>query len=169
MTMVTYPKPNVGKTYKMKAPATTDEFNGKRLGLQWQWNHNPDNSRWSLTERKGYMRLKASKATNLLDARNTLTQRVQGPLSQGTVEMDVTELKDGNVAGFGILEKPYAYVAVVQKDGKRQIVMCNNGNVLKMGLGIRWTANRFALLNFSTTEEGVGGSADFNWFRFINK
>ena len=209
--VATYPKPNVGKTYPIKAPATTDEFNPKRLGLQWQWNHNPDPTRWSLTERKGYMRLKASKATNLLDARNTLTQRVQGPLSQGTVEMEVTGLKDGNVAGFGIFEKPYAYVAVVQENGKRQIVMCNNGeiveridsftgdrlwirarvtdrnftarlfysldginfrpigNELKMGLGIRWTANRFALINYSTTEEGVGGYADFNWFRFINK
>ena len=39
------------------------------------------------------------------------------------------------------------------------------GNVLQMGLGLPWTANRFALFNFSTTEQGVGGWADFNWFR----
>lgn len=208
---VTYPKPNVGKTYKMKAPATSDEFNNKKLGLQWQWNHNPDPTRWSLTERKGYMRIKASKATNLHDARNTLTQRTQGPLSQGTVEMDVTGLKNGNVAGFGIFQKPYAYVAVTQNEGKRKIVMCNNGetiesidnfagdklwirarvtdrnfearlfysldgvnyrpigNELKMKNGFRWTGNHFGLFNFSTTEEGVEGYADFNWFRFINK
>lgn len=40
------------------------------------------------------------------------------------------------------------------------------GNVLNMGLGLPWTANRFALFNFSTTDEGVGGIADFNYFRF---
>ena len=43
------------------------------------------------------------------------------------------------------------------------------GNVLNMGLGLPWTANRFALFNFSTTEEGVDGISDFNWFRFYGK
>ena len=58
------------------------------------------------------MRLKALPAKDLTNARNTLTQRVQGPLSTGTVEMDVTGLKDGNVAGFGVFQNPYAYVVV---------------------------------------------------------
>lgn len=209
--LVTYPKPVTGKKSTIKAPATTDEFNAAKLGLQWQWNHNPDNSRWSLTERKGYMRLKASQAKDLKNARNTLTQRVQGPASEGTVEMEVGVLKDGNIARFGIFQFPYAYVAVQQTGGKRQIVMCNDGkiietidrfegeklwiraratdkhfearfyysldgtnyhligNVLNMGLGLAWTANRFALFNFSTTEGGVDGCVDFNWFRFTNK
>ena len=48
------------------------------------------------------MRLKASYAKELTTARNTLTQRVQGPLSTGTVEMDASGLKNGNVAGFGV-------------------------------------------------------------------
>ena len=209
--VITYPMPAVGKTYQPTAPATTDEFNGKELGLQWQWNHNPDNSKWSLTERKGYMRLKASQAKDLKEARNTLTQRVQGPCSEGTVEMDVTGLKDGCVAGFGVFEFPYAYVAVKQENGVRKIIMQNDstvvttidhftgdklwvrarvtdqnfiakfyysldgvkfhpiGNDLKMDLGLPWTANRFALFNFSTKAEGVDGYADFNWFRFTNK
>ena len=38
----------------------------------------------------------------------------------------------------------------------------------KMGLGLPWTANRFALFNFSKSDEGIGGTADFNWFRFNN-
>lgn len=208
-----YQKPEVGKTYPIQAPATTDEFNNGSLGLQWQWNHNPDNSRWTLKERKGYMRLKASKATDLTNARNTLTQRVQGPLSTGTVELDITGLKDGNVAGFGVFQDPYAYIAVRQENGVRKLVACHKGKfttlidrlapdqekvwirarvtdkdftarlyyslngteflpggeVLHMALGYPWTANRFALLNYSETEEGVGGIADFNWFRFYNK
>lgn len=209
--VITYQKPAVGKTGKVKSPATSDEFNSRTLGLQWQWNHNPDNTKWTLEERKGYMRLKASTARNLKEARNTLTQRVQGPSSEGTVELDVTGLKDGNVAGFGIFEFPYAYVAVCQEGGVRKIIMCNDdksietverftgdkiwirsrvtdkdfiakfyysldginfrpiGNDLKMGLGLPWTANRFALFNFTTSEQGVDGYADFNWFHFINK
>ncbi len=43
------------------------------------------------------------------------------------------------------------------------------GDVLKMNLGLYWTANRFALFNFSTSAEGEGGFADFNWFRFHGK
>lgn len=209
---IIYSKPNVGKNHKIKAPATTDEFNNRRLGLQWQWNHNPDNEKWSLTEKTGYLRLKASRATDLKSARNTLTQRVQGPNSTGTVEIDVSGLKDGNIAGFGIFQFPYAYVAVQQEKGERKVVMCNDGkiietaiedleqdkiwiraratdkdftahfyysldganfipigNTLTMDLGLCFTGNRFALFNFSTTEEGINGQADFNWFRFYGK
>jgi len=206
--VATYKKPNVGKTYPVKVPATSDEFNQTSLGLQWQWNHNPDNEKWSLTQRKGYMRLHASYASDLTMARNTLTQRVQGPASEGTVEMDVSGLKDGNVAGFGIFQSPYAYIAVRKEAKGNTLMMVNNGKVidsinnftpnkiwlkanathigfvasfsysvdgkkfipfgnqLNMALGYDWTANRFALLNYSTKKEGEGGAADFNWFRF---
>lgn len=210
--VITYPKPDVALAQQpLSAPETSDEFDTPVLGLQWQWNHNPDTLKWSLTDRKGYMRLKASKANNLKEARNTLTQRVQGPSSEGSVEMDATALKDGNVAGFGIFQFPYAYVAVQQDGNERKIVMCIDGeivktvpdftgdklwiraratdkdftarfyysldgehyhpigNVFKMGLGLPWTANRFAMFNFSTKDAGVDGYADFNWFRFTNK
>ena len=208
---ITYSKPKISKASKIKTPATSDEFNSPNLNLQWQWNHNPDNSKWSLTERKGYMRLRASKAESLKLARNTLTQRVQGPSSEGTVELDVSGLKEGNIAGFGIFQSPYAYIAVQVENGKKKIILCVNGETtqtvnslvkdkiwirtrvsdknftalfyysldgeiyspigkeFKMGLGLPWTANRFALFNFSTKEEGVNGYADFNWFHFTNK
>lgn len=129
--MITYSKPNVGKTYPVISPATADEFNTRQLGLQWQWNHNPDNTKWSLKERPGYLRLKSSYAETLTNARNTLTQRVQGPSSEGSVEIDVTELKDGNVAGFGIFQNPYAYVAIRKTGNTQQIVMCNNGEIIE--------------------------------------
>ncbi len=203
-----YKKPNVGKTYPVTIPATSDEFNTTALGLQWQWNHNPDNKKWSLTERKGYIRLQAWLATDLKNARNTLTQRVQGPVSEATVELDVAGLKEGNIAGFGIFQSPYAYIAVRKEGKEKTLLMVNDGKVidslkhfkpdkiwikahathqdfsatfsysidgkkfrlfgnkLEMGLGLDWTANRFALFNFSTNEKGFGGFADFNWFRF---
>lgn len=209
---IVYTHPGVDKRGVILSPATTDEFNKKKLGLQWQWNHNPDHSKWSLTERPGYMRLRASLATDLKNARNTLTQRVQGPSSYATVEMDVSGLQDGNIAGFGVFQFPYAYVAVKQEGGTRKLVMCNDGkivetaiehfvddklwirarvmdkdftarfyystngndfcpigDVLKMGLGLAWTGNRFALFNFSEKDTGVDGYVDFNWFRFIGK
>jgi beta-xylosidase len=200
-------KPAIGTSHPVTAPATTDEFNTPGLGLQWQWNHNPDNARWSLAERPGYLRLKAGKAESLWKARNTLTQRVQGPASDGIAELDLRGLKDGNVAGLGIFESPYGFIAIRQEGSVRKIVMVNNnqtiatidtftgdtiwfqartvfagatatffysldgkswqplGNTLKMGLGLPWTANRFALFNYSTKDAGIGGIADFNGFR----
>ncbi|MFN7119522.1 MAG: family 43 glycosylhydrolase, partial [Saprospiraceae bacterium] len=45
--------------------AATDEFTRKKkdpvLPLVWQWNHNPDNTLWSVNERKGYLRLKTGR------------------------------------------------------------------------------------------------------------
>jgi beta-xylosidase len=59
---------------------SSDEFTCKKsepaLPLVWQWNHNPDNALWSVTERKGFLRLKTGRIdTDFLQARNTLTQR----------------------------------------------------------------------------------------------
>lgn len=44
------------------------------LPLVWQWNHNPDHSLWSVSERKGYLRLKTGRIDTLfVKSRNTLT------------------------------------------------------------------------------------------------
>ena len=75
--VVAYRKPNVGKTYPVKILPTSDEFDDEMLGMQWGWNHNPDSTKWSLTERKGYLRLTTGRpVSNLREARNTLTQRM---------------------------------------------------------------------------------------------
>lgn len=37
----TYKKPNVGKTYPKATPQDSDDFDSTTLGLQWQWNGNP--------------------------------------------------------------------------------------------------------------------------------
>lgn len=93
-------------------PAASDDFNSPTLGLQWQWNHNPDDSRWSLTERPGFLRLKPTVATNFWFARNTLTQKGQGPWSRGEVKFDLSHLKPGDVCGFGTLGKVNGHIAV---------------------------------------------------------
>ncbi|GAQ90496.1 glycoside hydrolase family 43 [Klebsormidium nitens] len=96
-------------------PATSDEFNRTTLGMQWQWNHQPDNTKWSLTERPGYLTLHTATAIangNLTMVRNQLTQRVWGPQSVATVALDVSGLVDGDVAGLSIFQVEYAYIGV---------------------------------------------------------
>lgn len=108
----------------------SDEFTRKKgepaLPLVWQWNHNPDNSLWSVTERKGYLRLTTGRIdTNFLMARNTLTQRTIGPVCSGTVLLDISGMKDGDFAGLGLLQKNYGLAGVKVNDGIKTIVMVN--------------------------------------------
>lgn len=105
-------------------PATSDDFSRPRLGLQWQWNHNPDDRRWSLTERPGYLRLHATVAENIWRARNTLTQKAQGPAGRGVVALDLRGIRPGDVCGFGTFGKISAQLAVVGgKGGTRALTM----------------------------------------------
>jgi beta-xylosidase len=99
--------------------STLDEFDSAKLGLQWQWNHNPDDSCWSLTERPGWLRLKATPSDGLWTARNTLTQKGQGPWSRGEVKFDLQNLRPGDTCGFGAFGKFNGYIAVSSgQDGK---------------------------------------------------
>jgi Beta-xylosidase len=131
--VVTYRKPNVGKEYPVKSLSTSDEFNQPTLNLQWGWNHNPDSAKWSLTQRKGYLRLATCKVVpDLTVAPNMLTQRIFANYDQtiptsGTVKMEVANMKDGDVAGLSVFQDPYAYIAVKQVNGTKYIVMVNNG------------------------------------------
>ncbi len=89
-----------------------EDFNGKTLGRVWQWNHNPDDTKWSL--KKGRLRLQSMPAEQLMWARNTLTQRAIGPTSIVTVELYVQGMKDGDVAGLGNINVPCSWIGVEQ-------------------------------------------------------
>ena len=98
-----------------------ENFDGKTLGRVWQWNHNPDDTMWSLT--KGRLRLKTMPSEQLMWARNSLTQRVIGPRSVTTVELYTKNMKDGDVAGLGNINVPCSWIGIV-KAGKSQILRC---------------------------------------------
>ncbi len=113
-------------TTNAAALTASDEnaWNGSNLGLTWQWNHNPDNRFWSLTDRPGHLRLTTgSIASGILDARNTLTQRTYGPTSAAAISLDVSAMKDGDVAGLAALQQKYGCVAVEMAGGARRLVM----------------------------------------------
>ncbi len=108
----------------------SDEFTRNKkeaaLPLVWQWNHNPENSLWSLKDRKGFLRLKTGRIdTSFLLARNTLTQRTIGPVCSGSVSLDVSNMKDGDFAGLCLLQKNYGIVGVQVNGNNKSIVMIN--------------------------------------------
>lgn len=108
----------------------SDEFTRKKgeraLPLVWQWNHNPDNSLWSVTQRKGYLRLTTGRIdTDFVMARNSLTQRTIGPVCSGAVSLDISNMKDGDFAGLGLLQKNYGLAGVKITGDSKAVVMIN--------------------------------------------
>ena len=96
-------KPILGKPFV--EPPSSDDFQGRQLGRQWQWNHNPDDSRWSLRERPGFLRLKATTSDGFWTARNTLLQKGQGPRGRAVVKLDARAIAKGDACGFGTFGK----------------------------------------------------------------
>jgi len=109
----------------------SDEFDrkpGDALPLAWQWNHNPDNSKWSIGQREGHFRITTGRIdSTVLSARNILTQRTFGPVSSATTKIDVANMKDGDYAGMIALQQRFGAVCVKMDDGAKSIVMMSAG------------------------------------------
>lgn len=134
--VITYKKPNVGKEFSIIDLPTSDEFKSQTLGMQWGWNHNPDSLNWSLTQKKGCLRLRTGKVVKgLMDAPNTLTQRIFSNYDQtiptvGTIKLETKKMKEGDIAGLAVFQEPYAYIAVKKGKTTSQIIMVNNGVIV---------------------------------------
>jgi beta-xylosidase len=134
--VVTYKKPDVGKAYPVSVLPTSDEFNEKELGMQWGWNHNPDPTKWSLTQKEGMLRLRTVRVVaNITQAPNTLTQRPFAKYDQtipttAVTKMDVDNMKAGDIAGLAIFQDPYAYIGVKRTAGSKYLIMVNDGTVI---------------------------------------
>ena len=149
-------KPIAG--FPFAEPATSDDFAKPALGQQWQWNHNPDDSSWSLTERPGFLRLRPTLADGLWRARNTLTQKAQGPRSRAEVKLDIRNIAAGDRCGFGTFGQ-YSATLAVTRDGQgaarlatEVIESTDNGPVTKA---------RTAAVGFAGPTLWVGLDLDF--------
>lgn len=110
---------------------TGDEFDygGNKLALNWQWNHNPDDKLWSVTARPGWLRLTTGAIADRIErARNTLTQRTEGPTCAGETLLDAAGMKRGDRAGLVALQSGFGTVGIwVGENGERFVAMCVRG------------------------------------------
>ena len=110
--------------YSSEGLVVSDDFSGEKLKLNWQWNHNPMNECWSLNARKGYLRLTTGRVVdNLFVAPNTLTQRMEGPKCSGVVCMDLSGMKDGDVAGLSAFNGDAGILAVTCQGSRKYLTM----------------------------------------------
>lgn len=98
----------------------SDEFSDGKKSIHWQWNHNPVDDAWSLSERPGYLRLKTSKVVpDLFQAPNTISQRMTGPVETAVVKLETSGMKNGDVAGFAAFNGDSGLLSVsMDNDGK---------------------------------------------------
>ena len=119
--VLTYKKPEVGKTFPIETPTESDEFNDDKIGLQWQWSAN-ENIVWSAKiPGKDYLRLFSIKtsegAKNLWNVPNLLTQKFPAPnfVASTKVKLFPEDAKEGKVAGLLVMGTDHASLVIVNK------------------------------------------------------
>jgi beta-xylosidase len=153
----TYPKPNISTTKTVKPMLGADTFTSATLGPQWEWNHNPDTSRFSTGSG---LRLQTATVTgDLYSARNTLTHRIQGPTSTATIELDYSGLADGDRAGLAMLRDSSAWIGV-RRDGSTNRVVMVNGLTMNSSWATTSTGTEIAGANVSGGRIWLRATAD---------
>ncbi len=134
---------------------TDDDFSSSVLGLQWQWNHNPVDTHWSLKEKKGWLTLKALPADSLKLCRNMLTQKVMGYQSESTTMLTTS----GNCyAGLFCSGKTFRGIGLckegifVEAQGQRKVIQKGKYEKLWVRVNNDCLANRH---QFSYSTDGL--------------
>ncbi len=124
----TWIKPDAGYTQEPKpAFVHDDNFDNGTMNPLWQWNHVPDDTKWSLTEKPGVLRLHSLPANDFYTARDSICQRPPGPESIMTVEMDASGLENGDNAGLALLSNPSAWIGLVKSTNGLTLQMVETG------------------------------------------
>ncbi|QDW27085.1 glycoside hydrolase family 43 protein [Pedobacter sp. KBS0701] len=170
-----YKKPNVGKVYLIETPVESDEFGTVKLGLQWQWQANPQPT-WLFTDAdKGLLKLYTAKipdeAKNLWDVPNLLMQKFPADEFMATTKLNFkpNPKLNGEKTGLVIMGRNYAQMSIKsKKDGLYLIYgVCQNADKgkaenekeiarLKSGLVyFRVKVAAGAKCQFSYSEDGI--------------
>lgn len=110
----THEKPNVGKDYPVVTPMESTEFEADSLGLQWQWQANPEVVWHVKLPGKDYLRLFSIKVQdeyqNLWMTPNLLLQKFPAPDFRVTTKLKLfpQEAEKGKSAGLIIMGMDYA-------------------------------------------------------------
>lgn len=155
-----------------------DDFSSERLEPHWEWNHYPDNEKWSLAERPGWLRMKAVtplQKNNLKKVPNILTQRVYRTSSnEVTVKMDIHGMVNGQTAGLCHYAATYAWLGVTKTETGISSIMNENERITSqhfisgndIWLRSDWGMEGICRFSYSTDGENyqhLGEPYPFTW------
>jgi len=112
-------------------PETSDSFDDTELGLQWQFNHNPVDGEWSLTENPGKLTIHALQSDSFVKARNTLTQKLFGYRGSIAVTLETKDLSDGQHCGLAIMSNKNFVIGLLKEKGAESLYFEIDGEVLE--------------------------------------
>ncbi|TGE25837.1 glycosyl hydrolase 43 family protein [Hymenobacter aquaticus] len=132
--VLTFRKPATkGKPAALATPATSDEFDGRELGLQWQWHANPQVG-WSFLTGTGALRLYSVPVPpdykSLWQVPNLLLQKLPAEVFTATTKLTFTPRFEGEKTGLVMMGLDYACLSVTNEGGKLQLrqATCQNAD-----------------------------------------
>jgi hypothetical protein len=130
------------------------EFRESRLDHCWQWNHNPDNSKWKVQD--GQLVLQTGTVTESLHlATNTLTHRTTGPGSIATFCLETSEMREGDRAGLAMFRDESAYIGIHQNAAGAKLVYVDGSRVSPISIPVGWLNGRPAALDWKCVSNGT--------------
>lgn len=116
-----YRKPKIGKTYPIETPVESDEFDTRKLGLQWEWHANYQDV-FGFTTNMGYVRIYGHELSphfkNFWEVPNLLMQKFPAEEFTATAKLKVSAKDDGQLSGLIIMGWDYSWIGV-EKQGEK--------------------------------------------------
>jgi beta-xylosidase len=115
--VLVYKKPNVGKTYPIQTVADSDEFDSPKLGLQWQWQANPQEG-WAFPTSSGSLRMSSVyqvDSFSLWDSPNILAQKLPAENFVATTKFRFHPKSEGDKFGLVVFGYQYAYISIIKR------------------------------------------------------
>lgn len=118
------PKPEgTGQYHEIFAPDVSDEFDGERLGLQWQWNANYEPEFYEMVpDRSSIVLYSRPKSETISNQPNLLLQKWAAPEFTATAKCDISGLAEGDIAGMINMGVTYAALAVRRRKGQYELI-----------------------------------------------
>lgn len=116
-----YRKPRTDKTYSIETPVESDEFDTRKLGLQWEWHANYQDV-FGFTTNMGYARIYghelSSHFKNFWEVPNLLMQKFPAEEFTATAKLKVSAKDDGQLSGLIVMGWGYSWIGV-EKQGEK--------------------------------------------------
>lgn len=116
-----YRKPKTDKTYPIETPVESDEFDTRKLGLQWEWHANYQDA-FGFTTNMGYVRIYGHELSphfkNFWEVPNLLMQKFPAEEFTATAKLKVSAKDDGQLSGLIIMGWDYSWIGVEKQEEK---------------------------------------------------
>lgn len=119
--VLVHKKPNVGQTYPITVPETSDDFEGDKLGLQWQWQANYNEAWYDLSAKASHIRLFTKQFADqtihsVYEMPNLMTQMIQMPVFSATIKVALQAKENFDQCGLSLTGSKYNYVSLIKTE-----------------------------------------------------